>query len=624
MKPYLTQCYILRALVALAASIPLVPLTAQTTYTWDGNGTANNGGNWSDAVNWSSDHVPVTGGDVALLEDVTTGMRTIVYDSGASGFASTVQFNQTTAGATNLLSIQKDFSISNAVTVAATAGTAQVTLDVSGGSNVKLTAAGGLALGTNGVLVLGSDSAGKSGNLTGDLSISGGTLQAQATTYSSSVTNLVTGNLTMSSGAIVIDNTGAGIQGDRRITITGNANITGGTISSTRNGISGMLTLSGTTLIFNPTSFDSDLILTLDRSGDQNFTTNQTLAGALLLRGTGIKTVTRAGGSTINAISFIDGNSGTSIGTALKLGSDLTLASGAAQPFATNFGQQGTSIQLGIDTNGFTLDLSAGASGGIFTPANSTQSGVTTTTWTVSNSGAATGGIKATGFNFSSSGSVVNVGSGAILRATGGNNSFSNLGSAGTIASSSRFIYSGDASSANPATLTSGRTIGSLIVQRGALKIITADFSAAGGITVNSGALLDFSAQTVAATSLTLEVSGATFGQIKTGATTYDFNELTFNITATPVMGVLDLFDLGAGGSGSGPASVALSGLYGSVGLTEVAGVWTGDAGGFHFSFVEASGDLTVSAIPEPSVFAALAGLVSLGLAAAVRRRSRL
>jgi hypothetical protein len=627
MNAYLPPLRISRALVALAALIPLAPLGAQTTYTWDGNGTPDAGGNWSAAANWSSDHVPVTGGDIALLGDVSTGTRTIVYDSGGTGFTSTVQFNQTTAGATNLLSIQKNFSISNAVTLGAAAGTAQITVDSAGaGAGVALSVGGsGLTLGSNGVLLLGASSTGLLGNFTGAITISGGTVQAQATTNGSSVTNVITGALTMSSGAIVIDNTGTGVQSDRRITITGDANITGGTISSTRAGTSGMMTLTGATITFNPASFDSDLILTLDRGGDQSITTNQTLAGALLLRGSGVKTVTRTGGSTINSISFIDGNSGSAVGTTLKLGSDLTLASGAVQPFATNFSQTvdtSSAIQVGIDTNGNTLDLTAGASSGVFTPAKSAQGSVTTTVWTLSNSGAATGGIKATGFNFSSSGSTVNVGANAILRATGGNNSFSNLGSSGTFASTAQFIYAGTATSANPATLASGRTIGGLVVQSGTLRIITANFTAAGGITVNSGALLDFSSQTVSATSLTLEVAGSSFGQIKTGATAYDFNALTFNVSSSLAAGVFDLFDLGAGGAGTGPASVTLSGLYGAVALAEGSGVWTGDAGGYHFSFAQSTGDLTVSAIPEPSTFAAFAGIVALGLTVCARRRS--
>ncbi|MFA6961601.1 MAG: hypothetical protein WC205_12675 [Opitutaceae bacterium] len=628
MKAYLPQRHLLRALVALAASISLAPLTAQTTFTWDGNGSSDTGGNWSTAANWTSDHVPITGGDIALLGDVTAGTRTVIYDSGTTGFTSTVQFTQTTTGATNLLSIRKNFSISNAVTLAATDGTAQITVDsANAGAAVTLTASSGLTVGSNGILLLGAGSTGLLGNFTGNLTVSGGTVQAQATTNGSSVTNVITGNLTMSSGAIVIDNT-VGTQGDRRITVTGDTNITGGTISSTRAGTSGMLTLTGATITFNPVSFDSDLILTLDRGGDQSITTNQTLGGGLLLRGSGVKTVTRTGGSTINSISFIDGNSSSAIGTTLKLGSDLTLASGAAQPFATNFSQTrdtNLAIQLGIDTNGFTLDLSAGAGSGVWTPANSTQNPnpVTTTVWNLSNSGAVAGGIRATAFNLSSSGSTVNVGTNVILRATGGNATASDLGSSGTFASTASFVYAGGAAAGTPATLASGRTIGGLVVESGALQITGSAFTAAGGITVNSGALLDFSTQTVAATSLTLDVSGAAFGQIKTGSVAYDFNALTFNIITTPVTGVMDLFDLGAGGAGSAPASVALSGIYGSVGLTEASGVWTGDAGGLHFSFVEASGDLTVSAIPEPSAFAALVGLFTLGLAACVRRRSR-
>ncbi len=618
----------IRALAALfATSLPLAHLSAQTSYTWDGNGDSNNGGNWSVAANWTSDHVPVAGGNIAVLGDVTSGTRTIVYDSGASGFTSTVQFNQTTAGATNLLSIQKNFTISNAVTVGAADGTARISLGVFSGSNLTLTVAnaGGLTLGTNGVLALGADNTGKVGNFTGNLTISGGSLQMMASTNGSSATNLVTGNLTMSAGSIVIDNlTG---QADRRLTVSGDTTVTGGTISSTRNGTSGMLTLSGATVTFNPASFDSDLILTLDRGGNQSLATDQTLAGSLLLRGSGIKTVTRTAGDTIHAITFIDGNSGSATGTSLKLGSDLALAGGAAQPTVANFSQSvdgSAAIQVGIDTGGYTLDLAAGAGSGVWTPIKSTSSGVTTTEWTLGNSGAAgAGGIKAAAFLFNASGAVVNVGSGLTLTATGGNGTATHLGTAGTFAADARFTYAGSADGGTPATLSSGRAIGALDVDSGALQITGSTFAAAGGITVDDGALLDFSTQTVSTDSITLRVSGASVGQIKT-AGTYAFGGNLFVdfVTAATAGDVLDLFQFTDSHTNNASfTSITLSGAH-ATSLSPGSGVWTGTIDGLTFSFDQLTGDLSVtSAIPEPATWTLLGGLGALGFAASRRRR---
>lgn len=623
MKAYPIQRHLLGALVALAASLPLAPRTFAVAYTWDGNGDSNAGGNWFTTANWNPDGTPAFGGDTATLGDVTTGTRTITISGGSTTGVSFVSFTQSTAGAVNLLSVQKTFSISNGIDLSATAGTEVISVGT-GSSGNTLTVTGASTVGTNGILELQHTS---SITGTGSLTLSGGTLNVAAVTGSGSNQASVGLDFAMSSGSIVIDNTGTGIVSDRRLAFSGNVNITGGTISSTRTATAGGIFLNGATNVISPVSFDGDLVLYIAANGDQSLTTNQSFAGAgITLRGYGTKTITSTGGGAINTISFIDTNSSSSVGTTLKLGSDLTLASGATQPFATNFSQTvdtSSAIQLGIDTNGFTLDLSAGASSGVFTPANSAQVGVTTTTWTLSNSGAAAGGFKANAFNLSSSGSVVNVGANVILRAVGGNGTASNLGSSGTFASTASFVYDGGAAAGTPATLTSGRTIGSLVVKSGALQITGSAFNAAGGITVNSGALLDFSAQTVSAAALTVEVAGLAAGQIKTGTSAYNYNALTFNFTATPVAGTLDLFNLGTGGAGTGPASVTLSGLY-SASLSGVSGVWTGTAGGYDFSFSEATGDLTVavSAIPEPSTFAALAGLAALGLAA-WRRHAR-
>lgn len=483
MKTYCVPLILLASVTALRAQV----------YTWDGNGTPNNGGNWSTGSNWSPDAPagdPGAGGDVAVLGDVTSGSRTVVYDSGASGFLSFLQVDQTTAGAINLLSIRKNLTISNSVALGAAAGTEHVAVDVAGGSSVTLTTSNGLTLNSNGVLSLNASSQAVVGNYAGNLTLSGGTLLVATSTAGTSVTNSVNGTLTMSSGTIVIDNTGSGIQADRRLTITGNANISGGTIYSSRAGVSGQLTLSGSSNTFNPDSFDADLILTLDRNGDQALVTNQTLAGSLLLRGSGVKTVSRMGGSDIGAVSFIDGSSNSSVGTTLRLGSDLALASAAAQPLAANFGQvvdSGSSVQLGIDTNGFTLSLANGASGGVWTPNKSTQSGVAATSWALSGSGV----IRANGFVLNSAGVTTTIGDGLTLESIGTSGT-SALSGIGAISATSTFRYSGTAAAGSPYHLVSDRAIGNIEVTGGGFLQIdnVAGFAVQGATTVSDGTLI--------------------------------------------------------------------------------------------------------------------------------------
>jgi hypothetical protein len=104
---------------------------------------------------------------------------------------------------------------------------------------------------------------------------------------------------------------------------------------------------------------------------------------------------------------------------------------------------------------------------------------------------------------------------------------------------------------------------------------------------------------------------------------------LTLSFGAAVTAGTYDLFNLG---------SVSHAGTFGSVGATGIAvsnmsdlaitgSGWTAklldvSAGTWSVAFDNATGDLTIAAIPEPSTCAALAGLSILGLAAYRRRRT--
>ena len=54
-----------------------------------------------------------------------------------------------------------------------------------------------------------------------------------------------------------------------------------------------------------------------------------------------------------------------------------------------------------------------------------------------------------------------------------------------------------------------------------------------------------------------------------------------------------------------------------SIGLTNSGGLWTGTNGDVSYSFAQSTGDLTITAVPEPA--AALLG--GLGLLTLLRRR---
>ena len=466
--------------------------------TWDGNGTNDASGDWSLGDNWDTNAVPGAA-DTAVLTDVTSGTRTVTLDTAATSPVLQVDFNQSTAGATNILDIQKSLTVTSAITLGAAAGTERISIGSTAAASLVFTPTGGLTLNPGGEFVMTStaNTAGTGftfGNTggSGTTTIQGGTLTVAPTTGTStgtSAANTHAGSLTMTSGSLVIDNiTG---QQDRRLTIQGVVNISGGTVSSTKAAATGNLTFSsGSPVLFNPDTFDRDLNMSLDRGagdGAQSFSTNKTL-GNMLFRGTGVKTLTSsASGTGIGQPQMIDATGTGGSQTTLQLGSNLTSNTNAGMPAATNFGNthEGGQINLGIDTNGFTLDLSAGAGTGAWTPNVSTQSGVTNTVWNLSGSGV----IKANRLNFNTSGVTTNVGAGLTLTAGGGNNTANDLGGTGTIDATSTFRYSGTAAAATPATLASNRTIGMLDVTSGILKL-SGTFDATGTTTVKGGTLL--------------------------------------------------------------------------------------------------------------------------------------
>ncbi len=477
--------------IALAASAPS-PLQAEA---WDGNGDANASGNWSTQNLWNPDAAVGGPTGTAILGDVTSGTRTITFDAAAPATVATLQFDQATAGAVNILDIQKNLTVTNAITLGAAAGTERISIGSTAAASFVLTPSGGLTLGPGGELVMTATGNGTTGYFfgntggSGTTTIQGGTLTVGPTTGTStgtSASNTHAGNLTMTSGSLVIDNlTG---QQDRRVTIQGVVNITGGTVSSTKAVAAGNLTFSsGSPVLFNPDSYSTNLNMSLDRAGAQSFSTNKTL-GNMLFRGTGVKTLTStAGGTGIGQIQMFDNNGTGGSQTTLKLGSNLSSNAGANMPAAQSFGNTHESgrIDLGIDTNGFTLDLTAAAGSGAWTPNASTQSGVTNTVWNLSGSGV----IKANRFTLNTTGVTTNIAANTVLNAAGGDSTATNLGGTGTIDATSTFRYSGTAALAAPATLTSNRAIGKLDVTSGTLKL-SGTLNAGGSTTVTGGTLL--------------------------------------------------------------------------------------------------------------------------------------
>ncbi len=117
-------------------------------------------------------------------------------------------------------------------------------------------------------------------------------------------------------------------------------------------------------------------------------------------------------------------------------------------------------------------------------------------------------------------------------------------------------------------------------------------------------------------------VQGTDYGSLSFSGTTLTYGgSLDLSFSGTAVSGAsYNLFDFTAGSSASSFSSVSIGGSY-TASFTNNSGIWSASSGGFDWTFTESTGDLLVTAVPEPSTWAALAGLAGLGFAASRRRR---
>ncbi len=522
-----------------------ISTTQAATYSWN---LGNTGGNWSTAGNWNPATAPVAG-DTATLTDVTTGTRTVVYDAAASGALGTLNVNQATAGAINVLEIQRALNVTSNISLGASAGTERIYLNPTAGAfaltnaNVTLNSGGQLY---SAAYRVSSSSTTYSAQIAGTLTIAGGSLTIQPTLNNSggntatAATGLdITNGLTMTSGSIYIDNS-TGLAGTI-LNISNTVNLSGGSLTAALAGA--RINLWGNTNTLNLTSFDSSKIsLWLANGGPlTTLTTNQTL-GAVLIKGNGnrlytVKKITStAAGNGIGAITFIDDESTTAdSATTLQLGSNLAVTSGAAGPAAAGFSDspQSGQVNYAIDLNGYTLDVSAAANSGKWTPNKSGTAGVTNTIWEVKGTTGST--LKAGSFNFNTSGVTTNIRSGVVLTATGANSTANDLGGTGTIDAGSTFRYSGTATSVNPATLTSNRAIGKLEVTSGALRLTSAN-AIQGATTVSSGTLiLGASASLGGTPSVTLGSTGVLDSSAQSSFAMLSAQPFTFTLDAAGV-----------------------------------------------------------------------------------------
>lgn len=134
------------------------------------------------------------------------------------------------------------------------------------------------------------------------------------------------------------------------------------------------------------------------------------------------------------------------------------------------------------------------------------------------------------------------------------------------------------------------------------------------------------SANAIAIANAAGSVAGTDYAQLVFSGTTLTYGgSLTLALTGTITSAqVYDLISFTSGGGSGNFNSVSITGSYIAT-LVSAGTTWTGSADGVSFVFDTVTGDLSasVSAVPEPSSFAALAGSMALVIVAGARRRPR-
>lgn len=155
----------------------------------------------------------------------------------------------------------------------------------------------------------------------------------------------------------------------------------------------------------------------------------------------------------------------------------------------------------------------------------------------------------------------------------------------------------------------------------GGTSTITSILAPGGNLAGDTAAVLAFNNLTLNAASTTrIDIDGsvreASYDGIDVAAALVLGGTLAFDISA-PAPGTYDIFSAAAAPSGSF-AAVTVGG-FATATLTNDAGIWSGTAGDFSFTFSQATGDLQIAAVPEP---AALGLLVPAAALLAARRRA--
>lgn len=404
-----------------------------------------------------------------------------------------------------------------------------------------------------------------------------------------------------------------GNSSDNKIVIDGSGNVTintsiissaGSTPLTLQGGGTGNLTLSGNNTYSGGTIVSTGRLLVTNTAGSGTGTGNVAVSSGAALGGNG----TIGGNVTLNSAT---------IGTA---GNTLTLSSNLTTTGTSNVAASSTVNVAGtttVSSGTFTLNGTLGGSGSVVVSAGAALVGNAT----INNATSLSGGSLGTSGNTLALGSTL---------AASGNNTIStgvtvNVAGTTTI-SSGVFSVNGTLGGAgakivgNTATLGgAGTVIGTTTIENGG----TLAPGNSPGLLTFTGDLTFNNVDAKAVFEVNGPVRATDYDAVNvSGVLTYN-GDLTVSFGYSPSLPpsvTYNLFDF-ASKSGNFD-SISIAGTY-TASLSRTGDIWSGvDAGStVSFSFDQTDGVLTITAIPEPSAYAAIAGMGMIGFALYRRRK---
>jgi autotransporter-associated beta strand protein len=488
--------------------------------------------------------------------------------------------NMTFEGGVDLGAVNRTITIlsTNGVTFSGkVSGTGGIILAGTTGSfgltNVNNDFSGGVTLGVNNSLSISGASTGTPGAVTKG--------------------PLGTGTLTINGGRITTSYVGTGANIYNNVVVAGDFSITPDSASFFYGGWdlgTGIRTVNVNSSFSAKTLLLSNVVsgtgggFTFTTSANGAYTSSVIFSGSSSNTYTGLTTMN---GTTAGANLRLDKSSG-----ATSIAGDLLITSGEVR-YVANGNQIADSSAVTVNGASALFNLTANRSDTVGTVTLDGGGSIT---------GTGTSALTSTGTFEMKSGSVTAIlaGSGIALNKT----------TAGTVTLSGANTFTG-ATTVDAGTLALGST-GSLA---------STSYSIASGATFDASAKTSYS---LAAVGTTIGIGATTSGFFNgpTGALTIG-NSLTLNFSTSLIADgqTYNLFDFG---SKTGDfSSVGLTGsIVGSLLLTGTD-TWTGLAGGYSFTFNQATGNLLVtsSAVPEPSTYALLLGGMAMTAVLIQRRR---